>query len=121
MQRCQTLSSTEAEYVALSEICCEILFVKMILEFLSEKIEYPITMYCNNVGAIYLAYNAKISNRTKHVDTRKHFVRDYVEDGIIKIKFVRSEDNDAYIFTKNTNEYTYEKHTSKFMIVNSAE
>ena len=105
--------STEAEYVALSEICREILFVKMILEFLGEKIEYPITLFCDNVGATYLAYNAKISNRTKHVDTRRHFVSHYVEDGKIKIKFVRSEDNNADIFTKNANESTYEKHTSK--------
>ena len=35
-QKCQTLSSMEAEYVALSDICCEILFVKMRLEFLGE-------------------------------------------------------------------------------------
>ena len=107
--------------MALSEICCEILFVKMILEFLGEKIEYPITVYCDNVGAIYLAYNAKISTRTKHVDTRIHFVRHYVQDGTIKIKFVRSEDNDADNFTKNTTASTYEKHTSKSMNVNSAE
>ena len=79
-QKCQTLSSTGAEYVALSEICCKILFVKMLPEVLCEKIEYPITVYCDNVGAIYLAYNAKISNRTKHVDTRTHFVCHYVDD-----------------------------------------
>ena len=65
----------------------------MILEFLGEKIQYPITVYCDNIGAIYLAYNAKISNRTKHVDTRTHFVRHYAKDGTIKIKFIRSEDN----------------------------
>ena len=59
-QKCQTLSSTEAKYVTLSEICCKLLFVKMILEFLGEKIEYPITIYCDNVGAIHLAYNSKI-------------------------------------------------------------
>ena len=87
----------------------------MILEFLSEKIEYPITVYCDDVGAIYLA------NRTKHVDTRTRFVRHYIEDRTIKIKFVRSEDNDAYIFTKNSTESTYNKHTSKFIIVNSEE
>ena len=43
-QKRQGLSCTEAEYVALSEIWCEILFVKMILEVLGEKIEYPITL-----------------------------------------------------------------------------
>ena len=117
-QKCQTSSSTEAEYVALCEISCEIL---LLLEFLGKKIEYPITVYCYNVEAIYLAHNAKISNRPKHVDTIIHFVRQYVEDGTIKIKFVQSEDKDADIFTKKTNESTFEKHTSKFIIVNSAE
>ena len=114
-QRCNTLSSTEAEYVALSEICCEILFVRQVLEFLGEKINYPITVHCDNVGAIYLAYNAKISNRTKHVDTRIHFVRNYVENNVIKITFVRSEDNDADVFTKNVSENLFNKHTEKFM------
>ena len=85
----------------------------MILEFLGEKLNIPSRyVYCDNV---------KISNRTKHVDTRTHFVRHYIEDGTIKIKFVRLEDNDADIFTKNKTASTYEKHTSKFMIVNSAE
>ena len=93
----------------------------MIIEFLGEKIEYHITLYCDIIGAIFLAYHAKISNRTKHVDTRTHFVRHYVEDGIIKTKFIKSEDNDADILTKNTSKSTYDKHTSKFMIVNSAE
>ena len=89
----------------------------MIFGFLGEKIEYPITEYCGNVVAIYLAYNTKISNRTKHVDTITHFVRHYGEDRTIKIKFVRSEDNDADIFTKNTTASTYDKHTSMFMIL----
>ena len=85
-QKCQTLSSTEAEYVALSEICCEILFVKMILEFLGENTEYRITVYYNNVGAIYLVNNAKITKRTKHVDTKTHFVCHYVEDRTITMQ-----------------------------------
>ena len=80
----QTLSSIEAKHVVLSKICCEILFVKMILEFLGKEIEYSIIVHCDNVGAIHLAYNIKISNRTKHVDTRTH-VRHYVEDGTIEI------------------------------------
>ena len=59
-QRCNTLSSTEAEYVALSQVCCEILFVKQVLKFLGEEINYPLTVYSDIMGAIYLAYNAKI-------------------------------------------------------------
>ena len=43
---------------------------------------------------------------TKNEDTRTHFVRNYVEDGTIKVKFIQSEDNGVDIFTKNTNEST---------------
>jgi hypothetical protein len=64
----------------------------------------------DNVGAVYLSKNATTGNRTKHIDTRYHFVREYVEDGIVKVVFVRSEDNDADIFTKNLNGETFEKH-----------
>ena len=86
------------------------------LEFLVEEINYPpITVYCDYVGAIYLSYNAKISNRTKHVNTRIHFVRNNVEDNTIKITFVKSEDNDADVFTKNVSENLFDKNTEKFM------
>ena len=114
-----TFLSKEAEYVALSEICTEILFVRMIMIFLKQHVEYPIKVYCYNVGAIYLAYNEKVSRRTKHVDTRTHFAWHYVEEGTIKIIFIRSAINNADIFTKNTSESTYQKHTEKFMIQNS--
>ena len=62
----------------------------MIIELLGEKVKYPIIVYCDNVEAIYLVYNEKISRRTKHVDTIAHFVRNYVENATIKIIFVRS-------------------------------
>ena len=91
----------------------------MIIVFLGEKVKYPITLYCDNVGEIYLTYNDKISRRTKHVDTRTHFGQSHVENGTIKIIFVRLEDDDADVFTKNTSENTYNKQTRKFMIENS--
>ena len=77
------------------------------------EIELPITIRCDNVGAIYLANNHSTSQRTKHIDIRTHFVREYIEDGIIKIIFITSEDNDADIFTKNTSEELFIKHSSK--------
>ena len=48
--RCIMLLSTEAEYMALSEICSDILFIKQVLEFLGEENNYPIMVYCNNAG-----------------------------------------------------------------------
>ena len=109
-QKSVSLSSTEAEYMAISEVAMEILYVAGILKFLGVPLEYPITVNVDNIGAVYLAKNATTGSRTKHIDTRYHFVREYIEDGILKVVFVRSEDNHADIFTKNLNIETFGKH-----------
>ena len=114
-QRSVALSSSEAEYVSISEITKDLLFVKQILEFLQQEVEYPIEIKVDNIGAIYMAENNSSNNQTKHVNTRYHFVRELIEDGIVKIEFVRSENNDSDIFTKNLGKELFMKHSSKFM------
>ena len=52
-QKSVFLSSTESEYVAISEVCMEVIFVKNVLVFLGVKLEFPIMIRCDNVGAIY--------------------------------------------------------------------
>ena len=113
-QKHATLSSTEAEYVAVSEICQEIMFIRSILEFIGVKFKTLITVYCDNIGAIFLAYNAKTGGRTKHIDVKYHYVREYVRDVIIQIVFVRSENNHSDIFTKNTAQKIYKEQTGNF-------
>ena len=54
--------------------------------------------------------NATTGNRTKHVDTRYHFFPEYIKKGIVKIVFVRSEDNQADLMTKNIGNELYAKH-----------
>ena len=59
--------------------------------------------------------NVVVSNRTKHVDVRYHFVREFVQDGFIKVIFVKSEENDADLFNKNLNGELHWKHASKLI------
>ena len=80
--------STEAESIGLLEVCQEILFVKSILKFLNVNVSYPIVVHVDNQGTIFLANNEGASIRTKHVDVQYHFMREYVEDGVVKIVFV---------------------------------
>ena len=108
-QRSVTLSSTEAEYMALSEMVTEIVFMKQVLEFLGIKIEFPIKVRVDNVKAIYLANNFTTSQCTKHVDTRYHFVREFIDDGILKIRFVKLAENVADVYTKNTGDMIFKK------------
>jgi hypothetical protein len=108
-----TLSSTEAEYFAASEIAKEAIFARNVIESMGLKLDYPIVVRVDNTGAIYIANNHAVGQRTKHIDIRAHFVREYIEDGILKVMFVRSEDNEADIYTKNTAEDLFEKHKTK--------
>ncbi len=62
----------------------EIFYVVGILKFLGHKI-HPIEFKVDNIGAVYLSKNATTGNRTKYIDTRYHFVRNYIEYGIIKV------------------------------------
>ena len=62
------------------------------------------------MGALFLAYNAKNSQRTKQVDIRAHYVRQYVEDGTVKIIFVKSEDNASDTYTKNVSGKLFKRH-----------
>ena len=54
-QRHVTLSSTESEFVCISEVAKEILYVKQILDNIGMGVELPIKIYCDNVGAIYMS------------------------------------------------------------------
>ena len=110
-----SLSSTEAEYIAVSEVATEIIFMESVMDFLGVPVSLPIEVKVDNVGAIYLSKSATTSNRTRHIDTRYHFVRDYIDDGILKIVFVRSEDNHADIMTKNLSVKLYEQHSDAIM------
>ena len=96
------LSTTEAEYMALSEVVKELQFIVQLLQTMNVEVELPITVRVDNVGAIQLSKNQTTSDRTKHIDIRTSFVKEYQEDGKIIIKFVKSEDNEADIFTKHT-------------------
>ena len=59
--------------------------------------------------------NATSSKRTKHVDTRWHYVRDYIQDGILKVVFVRTRENQSDPFTKNLPVEPFLRHTGQFM------
>ena len=114
-QKGVTLSSSEAEFVALSEAVREIKFVIQVLRSIGVTVKLPVTVYVDNVGAIFMAENVTTSQRTKHVDVRYHFVREFVVDGIIRIKFVMSAKNKADGFTKNVGGVVYEEHHGDFV------
>jgi hypothetical protein len=94
-----TLSSTEAEYYGASETSKEEIFIKNIIESIDElpRLQLPMTLRMDNTGAIFLADNQTTGQRTKHIDIRVHHFQSLITDGIIKTKFVRTDDDTADI------------------------
>ena len=116
MQYSPALSSTEAEYVALAEVTKEIKFIYQILISMGICVPLPIIVRIDNNGAIFMSNNLAISERTKHIDIKYNFVRQYVEEGFIKVIFVRSEDNTAETFTKNLSSKLHQKHKNELVM-----
>jgi hypothetical protein len=83
-QKGVTLSSSEAEYVAMSEAVKKIRFIYFLLKVMRVDVKLPIVFRCDNVGAIFINENSKSEIRTRHINTRYHFVREHAKYGLIK-------------------------------------
>ena len=114
-QQSITLSSTEAEWFALSEGVKEIRFLTQLCESMQIQVVRPVTVRVDNTAAIYMSSNVTTTSRTRHVDVRTKYVREYVEDGVIEIVFVRSGDNDSDLLTKNLPSELHQKHSKKLL------
>jgi hypothetical protein len=85
----------------LNETVREMKFIVWILELIGIPIIKPTTVHVDNVGCIFLARHKTSGEQAKHIDMKYRFIREQVENDLVKIKFVRSEDNVTDIFTKN--------------------
>ena len=95
------LSSTEAEYMALTEATQEAVWLKSFLCELGEmKSDEAVKRYEDNQGSIALAKNPEFHKRTKHIDIRYHFVREKVEDGQVLLQYCATKDMKADMMTK---------------------
>jgi hypothetical protein len=102
-QTCISLSTQEAEYIAMSECAKEIIWLGNFLEEMGlkepEKI-WPLKLWCDNTSAIRLAKNYMTNGRSKHIEIRYHHIKDLIVKGRIDVEYVAGEDNVADVFTK---------------------
>ena len=93
------LSTTEAEYMAITEAVKEALWMKGILSALGFK-QHQVIIHSDSQSALHLAKHQVFHERSKHIDVKLHFVRDIVNKGEVKIEKVSTEDNPADMMTK---------------------
>ena len=95
------LSTSEAEYIALSLAVQEALWFRKLFTDL-QMAEKPITIMEDNQGAIALTQNPIAHSRTKHIDIRFHFIREAREKSTIDIVYCPTSEMIADLFTKPT-------------------
>ena len=102
-------SSCEAEYNELTKCFKGVKFVQMLLEEI-KLVKYPGLIGEDNQGAIFLAENLQVNQRTKHIDTKFHFIREFIREKHGEIFKIDTKDNCADIGTKNVDVATFERH-----------
>jgi hypothetical protein len=116
------LSSTEAEYMALTLVAKEAIWLHRLLAELGfvesdDTTSTPMTIFEDNQSAIALAKNPIHHARSKHIDIQHHFIREKVESGEVKLEYTSSEEMIADAMTKALLHFKFEKHVRSMNVV----
>lgn len=101
------LSTTEAEYIALTHGGKQLTWLRKLLFDLGEDVSQEIPLYCDNLGAITISKDNSYHARTKHINIRYHYIRGLIASHEVDLTHVTSEDNAADIFTKALDKQTH--------------
>jgi len=86
-----SLSTTEAEYIAAGSSCSQLVWMKQMLEEYDVK-QDVLTLYGDNLSFINISKNPIQHSKTKHIDIRHHFIKDLVEEKVVTLEHVTTEE-----------------------------
>lgn len=115
MQNWVVLSVTEAETVSATSCAQSMMFHYRLFCALGLTVELPMILEVDNKGAKDLVNNWSVGGRLRHVDIRQFFLRDLKEDGLIRVKWIPTEENSSDLFTKNLFGPTFEQHATTYV------
>jgi len=96
-----SLSTAEAEYIAATTCCTQILWMKQTLQDIQIDYKQPISILCDNTSAISIFKNLVMHSKLKHIPTKYHFLRDQVENQVVNMEYVPTKEHIANIFKKS--------------------
>eukprot|EP00253_Pinus_taeda_P025809 PITA_25809 len=117
-QQAVALSSTEAEYRGTVKASCEAVWLQRMLADMHASQTGPTSLFCDNQGVLKLAKNLVFHERTKHVETHCHYIRQLVEDGSVQLRYVPTTEQPADIFTKPLGPAKFEQFRGSIGVVN---
>ena len=98
-QNSVSLSTAKAEYVAAGSCCTQLFWIKKLLHDYGIP-QDTMCIFCDNTSAINLSKNLVQHSKSKHIEIRYHFIRDLVEERIVCLEFIHTDNQKANIFTK---------------------
>jgi hypothetical protein len=99
-QKTVALSSTEAEYMALSDCSRQVVWMHTLMGELGYHLK-PIPICGDNQGSIFISSNPVTEKRSKHIDIRYHYIHEAIERRLVDVYFINGDDNPADMLTKN--------------------
>ena len=94
------LSTTEAEYIALTHVAKQLTWIRKLLNGIGLEQRDPTAIRCDNLSAITITCDATYHARTKHINIYYHYIREKVASNEASLTYVASKDNIADIMTK---------------------
>ena len=93
-------STTEAEYIAASDASKEAVWLrKLVSGLFGDKLKTTV-VHCDNQSCIKLTENLVFHNRSKHIDTKYHYIRDLVQRKTVKLQYIATSEQVVDILTK---------------------
>lgn len=115
-QKVVALSSAEAEFRGIVKGITEVLWIRKLVQEIGFQVSGPTCLKCDNKASISISENPVQHDRTKHMEVDRHFIREKLDEGIIALPHVRSEDQLADILTKTVNGRIFEEVLRKLNI-----
>ncbi|RVW45362.1 Retrovirus-related Pol polyprotein from transposon RE1 [Vitis vinifera] len=106
-------SSAEAKFRGMTLGLCEALWLRLFLRDLGYLSRQPIQLFCDNKVACDIAHNPVQHDRTKHVEVDRFFIKEKLDDKIVELPKIRSEDQLADILTKAVSSQVFSKFLDK--------
>ncbi|GKD46821.1 retrovirus-related pol polyprotein from transposon TNT 1-94 [Tanacetum coccineum] len=115
-----TLSSCEAYYLAATSCVCHAIWLRSMLKELHMEQEDATEIYVDHKSAIDLAKNPVYHDRSKHINTRYHYIRECIARKDVRVIHTSSEDQLADIFTKSLDERDFTRQRMMFGVGKSS-
>ena len=110
-----SLSTAEAEYVAMSSTTQEIIWAKQLLAELTSQAQQTAVIKTDSTAAMAMCHNDNLHHKTKHIDIKHHFIRDEIKNKRMRMEWVPTHLQLADIMTKPLKKLQYERLRDKLM------